>query len=117
MSKFGWSYPAGCSDPPEPDLPCAVCGVEAGACQCPECPKCGVAGDPNCYESNDHLQVNGPEWWRAALLLYEALDELMQSSQPRVGCSEDWNSAMGKAAAAQDGWDTLMADKQEEIRG
>jgi hypothetical protein len=42
-----------------PDLPCEVCGIEAGACICPECPECGTAGDPACYEG--HGLVRSPE--------------------------------------------------------
>lgn len=47
--KFGWSYPAGCSGPPDGEMACEVCGHEAGSCICPECPKCGATGDPRCY--------------------------------------------------------------------
>jgi hypothetical protein len=45
-SAFGWSYPAGCSGPPEaPDGICPLCGKRAAdLCDCPECPKCGAAG-------------------------------------------------------------------------
>jgi len=52
MSKFGWSYPAGCSGTPfdAPDQPCDVCGKDVDHCICPECPVCGSVGDPHCYE-------------------------------------------------------------------
>lgn len=49
---FGWSYPPGCSGPPEDDSWCEVCGKEAGDCICPECVVCGDAGNPSCYK--DH---------------------------------------------------------------
>jgi hypothetical protein len=50
MGKFGWSYPPGCSGPPEPDYgPCGCCGRELDECICPECPECGATGDPACY--------------------------------------------------------------------
>jgi hypothetical protein len=53
-SIFGWSYPPGCSGPPEPsDGPCEVCGAAnfENDCICPECPECGDKGNPCCYES------------------------------------------------------------------
>tara|TARA_R100000306_G_C4243606_1_gene76938 strand:- start:8 stop:436 length:429 start_codon:yes stop_codon:yes gene_type:complete len=48
---FGWSYPAGCSGPPEDDyaVGCDVCQQEISWCECPECPVCDVAGDPDCF--------------------------------------------------------------------
>lgn len=49
MGIFGWSYPPGCSGPPDDDLPCEVCGVESGNCECPECPVCGEYGRTECY--------------------------------------------------------------------
>lgn len=60
MSKFGWSYPPGCSGPPEDDhSDCLVCGgnvyeedPELGGCICEECPQCGAYGDPNCYDNH-----------------------------------------------------------------
>ncbi len=53
-SVFGWSYPPGCSGPPDdgPDGPCEVCGEPVLKCKCPECPVCGNWGDPKCYQ--DH---------------------------------------------------------------
>ena len=53
-SIFGWSYPPGCSGPPEFDGPCEVCGQKPAdtACICPECPVCNVYGDPDCYEKH-----------------------------------------------------------------
>jgi hypothetical protein len=56
MGKFGWSYPPGVTgNEPEIsgyELPCEVCGHEAGDCICPECPACGATGDPLCYEQH-----------------------------------------------------------------
>ena len=50
MGIFGWSYPPGCSGPPDQDEPpCDVCGEFVDACICPECRVCGVQGDPACY--------------------------------------------------------------------
>lgn len=51
MSKFGWSYPPGCSGTPfdEPDPPCTMCGKAVDDCICPECPECQSVGDPQCY--------------------------------------------------------------------
>lgn len=50
MSKFGWSYPAGCTGTPyDEDPPCDVCGADSYDCDCPECPMCSSVGDPKCY--------------------------------------------------------------------
>jgi hypothetical protein len=37
---FGWSYPPGCSGPPDdgPEPPCQMCGEYEDKCPCPECP-------------------------------------------------------------------------------
>jgi len=36
---------------------CEVCGKDPSYdCTCPECPKCGVVGDPKCYELKGHLK-------------------------------------------------------------
>lgn len=50
-SVFGWSYPPGCSGPPDEDEPCQIC--HQFDCICPECEVCGVAGDPACI--NTHM--------------------------------------------------------------
>ena len=54
MSIFGWSYPPGCSGPPDEPAICEVCNgdVDADRCICPECPVCGNYGDPDCYENH-----------------------------------------------------------------
>lgn len=50
MSLFGWSYPPGCSGPPdEYEGPCELCGHEVDDCICPACTVCGAQGDPCCY--------------------------------------------------------------------
>ena len=57
MGIFGWSYPAGCSGPPDDEqLYCDICygsviGVTAVKCICPECDVCGEVGNPDCYAS------------------------------------------------------------------
>lgn len=52
-TSFGWSYPPGCSRPPDYAEDCEVCGArDIDQCVCPECPKCRVAGDPRCYENH-----------------------------------------------------------------
>jgi hypothetical protein len=52
MGIFGWSYPPGCSGPPDDDYPCEVCGQFVDDCICPECPECGSFGDPLCYQKH-----------------------------------------------------------------
>lgn len=49
-SIFGWSYPPGCSGPPDDDeYPCEVCGEGLDNCICPECPICEDVGNRDCY--------------------------------------------------------------------
>jgi len=49
-SIFGWSYPPGCSGPPdeEPEY-CEVCGLNVYQCVCPKCPICEETGQLLCY--------------------------------------------------------------------
>jgi len=50
MGKFGWSYPPGCSGPPEDyEGPCEVCGRIWDLCICSPCPVCGEVGNIDCY--------------------------------------------------------------------
>jgi hypothetical protein len=60
---FGWSYPPGCSGPPNEDYRCEVCLKDCDDCICPECPECGVHGGPDCYEptATGHALVRSPE--------------------------------------------------------
>lgn len=65
-SIFGWSYPPGCSGPPDCDEgPCDVCGRSVDDCICPECPVCQTHGDPACYENHGltrtQEQIDGKE--------------------------------------------------------
>jgi len=54
MSKFGWSYPPGCSGTPfdEPDPPCDICGRDTDECICPPCKSCEEIGNPSCYANH-----------------------------------------------------------------
>ena len=75
MGIFGWSYPPGCSGPPEYDEePCEICGEHIDNCTCPECPECGSVGDPRCYiehgmrrteEQKFSLECNERDWEEA----------------------------------------------------
>ena len=59
-NPFVWSYPPGCSGPPDhDDQPCMICGLFPDDCICPECPTCEAYGDPKCYE--EHGLVRSPE--------------------------------------------------------
>lgn len=66
MGIFGWSYPPGCSGPPddnEPDL-CPMCGQPDSLCECEACPVCGEVGNPECYDptsENYHQMVETEE--------------------------------------------------------
>lgn len=50
---FGWSYPPGCSGPPDDGDYCEVCKKLDVECICPTCPECGDVGNPDCYP--DHM--------------------------------------------------------------
>lgn len=58
-SIFGWSYPPGCSGPPDEEPICVICNgnVDANECVCHECPVCGSYGDPYCYEHHGMVQT------------------------------------------------------------
>lgn len=58
MGIFGWSYPPGCSGPPDDDEgPCECCGMAVDVCVCPECTVCHVHGDYRCYAFGAHEMV------------------------------------------------------------
>lgn len=59
MGIFGWSYPAGCSGPPDDEAPCSMCGKWADDCICPECPECHTHGDPKCYVQSESDTAHG----------------------------------------------------------
>lgn len=64
MGIFGWSYPPGCSGPPEHYEQCEVCGRDADSCECPECPVCGEAGRRACYDEGHIIgPVTDPSIW------------------------------------------------------
>ena len=65
MGIFGWSYPPGCSGPPEHDIYCQVCGEHEDKCDCPECEICGDFGNPECYEK--HGLIKGKEMTAKAI--------------------------------------------------
>lgn len=76
MSLFGWSYPPGCSGPPEEiEFPCAICGHMPEDCTCPECGECSSQG---CIE---HLK----SWDLANLIrnLEYRLSELHKEAKKR----------------------------------
>ena len=55
MSKFGWSYPPGCTGTPyDADYPCLLCGRDETDCICPICGVCGEQGDLACYDVEGH---------------------------------------------------------------
>jgi len=63
MSIFGWSYPPGCSGPPDDtEFPCAVCGNFADDCICPECPVCGAQGYDFCYKGHGMVRSEAQEY-------------------------------------------------------
>ena len=71
-SIFGWSYPPGCSGPPDYSPECEIClGSPEADCLCEECPVCGDAGNPQCYvmlaaDSFGHGMFLSPEQlWQA----------------------------------------------------
>jgi hypothetical protein len=76
MGMFGWSYPPGAASDffapyNQQEPPCEVCG--RFDCCCPECPRCGVAGDPHCYEQ--HGLTRTPEQQTGAAALAAAIAE------------------------------------------
>lgn len=54
MANFGWSYPPGCSGPPDDDdRPCNHCGRCVYDCICEVCEICGVIDKQNCHTEID----------------------------------------------------------------
>lgn len=64
MGIFGWSYPPGCSGPPEYDEQCEMCGKSCEVCECPECSKCDSVGDPKCYQEHGMIETESQKQYR-----------------------------------------------------
>jgi hypothetical protein len=94
-SKFGWSYPPGCSGPPYDDEgPCEICGKSVEDCICPECQDCGAVGDPHCYK------YHGMTLTKAQIESKKEFDEMMKREkeceieyiqQMQDGLYDDWS--------------------------
>ena len=56
MGIFGWSYPPGCSGPPEDvEGPCYICGKMADDCICEPCEEHGEQGCLSCVSTGNLL--------------------------------------------------------------
>jgi len=86
-SIFGWSYPPGCSGPPDEEGPCYLCGQDVDHCICPECPVCGAVGDHLCYldhglhrteEQKFSLEVAERQWAEDNRIENEMWDQLYE---------------------------------------
>jgi len=128
MGLFGWSYPPGCSGPPDDDYPCLICGGSGDSCICPECPVCESYGDPECYEKHGLIRTKAQIEQREALEKAdrEAAEaennafELMQIEQAAhgmvSGTSIEWPFLL--AALRKRGveiCDTAQADEIREV--
>jgi hypothetical protein len=79
-SIFGWSYPPGCSGPPdESEGPCDVCGNSVENCLCHECPKCGSVGDPRCYQDHGLVRTQGQRVCRQEATIAQLRELLAQA--------------------------------------
>jgi len=93
---FGWSYPPGCSGPPD-DYPeiCSVCGKTIDDCICPECHECGEIGQPLCYEKHGLIKtLSQIESFDAAIKAEEEFSRLEHESiaSMQTGLNEEaWN--------------------------
>lgn len=95
MGAFGWSYPPGCSGPPDDDREeiCEVCTLEAGSCICPECSCCGEHGNPTCYTEHflemTEEQVAAREAGLAAAAVQEQQERERNEDLARLFAEED----------------------------
>jgi hypothetical protein len=109
MSVFGWSYPPGCSGPPEDDRDCEGCPVcyqPEDKCVCRVCPGCECVGDPSCYREEaiqtrpsagkprqHHNQTMSGEQWRLRFKTEKQLAQIAASEaefyEKRFGSDAD----------------------------
>jgi len=99
MGIFGWSYPPGCSGPPDDgDEVCQVCGKSEDNCLCPECPVCGTYGDPKCYTDHgmvkSQAQIEAAEAYEKAMKAQE--DSLAAWAEEEKKAQEDWDEYIKK---------------------
>lgn len=108
MSRlFGWDLPPGCTSGDIEramggDERCAVCGLDADACICPECPKCGEVGRIACYAiTKDEFPELRPRMARPG----ERIRKRSVLQQLRFGGSateEEWVDAWGSVVQPYD---------------
>jgi hypothetical protein len=93
-SIFGWSYPPGCSGPPDDDTTCLACGLdseleaEKGGCNCSPCPVCE---EPGCLTHLDSRQLAKEiERLRMVLHSHEAEARKRYAAKPCLclGCKQ-----------------------------
>lgn len=109
-SIFGWSYPPGCSGPPDPaDQICELCGKFVDDCVCPECPVCEAFGDPVCYEKHGLIRT---EEQNKSLAEYEARMKEMDEENKKMEeqMSKDYMEER-VIQAARKAWSTI----EEEV--
>lgn len=106
-SIFGWSYPPGCSGPPDDPEFCEVCGNDVDSCVCPECKVCGEVGRPSCYK--DHGMVMDVQQLTAKV----AADKRQKEEEER------WERRAEEELegdAAEERWEESFKDMREEER-
>ena len=114
MGMFGWSLPAGCGSLPgeEADPPCAVCGLEAGACICPECLECGEQGNPQCYADKDPegniRDANGAEAGQASDHPHHGLRRSQEQIDSLARMKAEWDAD----AKAEAEWEARFEAEQ-----
>ena len=110
-SIFGWSYPPGCSGPPDgPDF-CEVCGNGIDDCVCPECPVCESVGDPNCYvgalKHNGHRMIMTEEQCAAKA----AANKRQKEEEERWAREEA--AMIEEENKAEESWQEYLEDMKE----
>lgn len=113
---FGWSYPPGCSGPPDHDEgPCEVCGLAVDDCKCVECPECSEFGNPRCYGT--HLPMRS--WGEDRATFLRAFEDNFCEGPQYDSCK---NSPCPHASpdgcrspAHPDNWKGSQGEKEEDL--
>jgi hypothetical protein len=93
-SIFGWSYPPGCSGPPDDDEGlCEICGRTWDHCVCPECPVCEGQGDQECYFSHG-LELTVEQVKGLQVVIDSEINNIMAEQSKSWDDSLEWDLTM-----------------------
>lgn len=117
---FGWSYPPGCSGPPEDDTTCPACGLDSelaedkGGCSCSPC---AVCGEPGCITHMESRAIRR-EIERLEIVLFNLREEEKKRYEAKPTICKLCGQPIGFSEAfSQDGIPFHLKCEEEDSDG